>query len=82
MPGWYTVNIVMFNMMDKGRVPVKVKVQKFKPYQLILHKRTFLTHNRQEVTQIRFKLDKKGNVIKTTDDYYSLGRKMESQYHD
>lgn len=80
IPGWYTVNIVMFSMKDRGRVPVKVKVQKFKPYKLILHKREFLTYTKEEITQIRFKLDAKGMVVKTNNNFKSLLRQTEPQY--
>ena len=74
LPGWYTVNVVLFNNRDKQTIPVKVKIQKFKPYELMYDNTINLIRSRQEKTVIRFKLNENGDIMDINDDFKSLKR--------
>ena len=82
MPGWYTVNILLYEKLDRGKIPVKVKIEAFKPYRLIYMARPFLVKHREELTQIRFKLDGKGRIVQKSDKFKSLTRLVGDMYND
>ena len=75
VPGWYTVNVVLYSNKDRAPVPIKIKVQQFKPYKVLLSNSFQLKRRLEETTQIRFKVDARGNIVKTSDAFKRLIKK-------
>lgn len=76
LSGEYTVNLHMFAKRDSTEIPVVVEIIKVNPYELV-HKQTIImTSNNQEVTVVRFIIDRSGFVTSTNNfhkgliDYY------------
>lgn len=82
-PGEYIFNVVLYhkpnskiiNIRRPEKTPVKVKIQRFRPHQLIYQKRVFLKDSMEEKTIIRFKVDKKGRIKDKSELFESLLQK-------
>ena len=75
VPGWYTVNVVLYSNKDRAPVPIAIKVQQFKPYKVLLRNNFKLKRRLEETTQIRFRVDKKGNIVQKSDVFKRLIKK-------
>ena len=67
VPGEYLVNVHMFVKRDPGVTPVQVKLEKMNPYKVCSVKDITLTEGGQELTVMRFKIDKTGEIVSITD---------------
>jgi hypothetical protein len=75
-PGWYTINVILYENRDERPIPVKVKIQQFKPYKIIYNGVVTLRKNKEEKTVIRFRLDGSGKVIDRNDNFKSLKMRL------
>lgn len=71
VPGEYVVNVHAFSLRAKDKEgvsrPVRVRVEKINPYQLVCDKEVSVNKNGDERTIIRFEIDNEGKVTKTSD---------------
>lgn len=64
LPGEYIVNVHVYQKRDSGVLTnVKVKVERLNPYELIFADTVVVSRVREEVTIIRFTLDRNGKVV-------------------
>jgi hypothetical protein len=63
VPGEYIVNALMYHKVDKRSTPVSIKVEKLNPYRLVYAGKLRLRGDRDEKTAVRFRINKKGQII-------------------
>jgi hypothetical protein len=72
IPGEYIVNVLMYAKINPGPTTVKIKVEKLNPYRLIFSGTIDLSRSKEEVTAVRFKIDKHGNLLERSRIQQSL----------
>ena len=79
IPGEYIVNIFMYTKEDTTITPVTVKVERLNPYQLVYSGTHILEKKAQEVTAIRFTINKDGKLLERSQIHTSLTHMLKEQ---
>jgi len=67
IPGRYAINVVLYHTGGGDtKTPVKVRIETFKPYKLVMEKRVILSGHLQEETIISFDVDDEGKIIQSS----------------
>lgn len=67
VPGEYVINVHMFAKRDPNGTKVNVKLEKMNPYKVVYVRDVNLVNNGDEITVVRFKVNKEGDVINLSD---------------
>ena len=66
LTGWYTLNIHLFNQEKLDRsVPVTVTIERLNPWGVSFVETLTLVDVGDEITVLRFRLDKDGDIVET-----------------